>query len=190
MTETTSAFTRSAEQLDEPERTRLLAAYDAWNSITKDDADQRATFLKRLDIQHSPGLIVEELNHGLEHTANLTFLSTLRQWAETKIVDRLRSPTYPQALNGESQAAVSRFHSNLTDDEQALVLRAFAIEMMDAFGDMLENGADDFGCPIDWVLANPSTGNQVAGSLHATFDGDPTTDDTYLPRTHALKQGK
>lgn len=189
MPETTSEFLRSLEDVDDLTRDQLVQTYNAWDAATRLAADKRAKFARTLDDDFSPDLIVSELQHGLEHTANLAFVSTLRQCAEAIVMDCLRSPSYGETHDEETERAISRFHSTLTSTEQALILRAFAIEMMVAFGDILENGAEYYDCPIDWILVNPHTGNQVAGELHAEFDGDPDSDETYFPRKSVVTQG-
>jgi hypothetical protein len=181
----TSAFLGSLRSLPVGDREKLAAKYAAWNDETRVAADGRVGYLLKVSRNPPASLVAEEIEHGLEHTASHAFLHTLREWAETNVRGRLRSLTYSQHVDEAGTAAIAKFHSALSDTEQMLVLRAFAIEMMEAVGSMMEHGVTDRDCPVNWTLVNPATGQQVAGGLHAYFDGDSDDDSTFMPRLPA-----
>lgn len=160
----------------------LAAKYALWDDQTRRASDGRVRYLQKLRVDSPASTVAEEIDHGLEHTACFALLHTLRGWAEDRINDRLRSPTYPQHIDEAGTQAIEKFGNALNIAEQMLVLRAFAIEMMEGFGLILEHGGEDSDCPVNWSLVNPATGRHVAGELHAYFDGDPEDDDVYMPR--------
>ena len=121
-------FIDSINKLSETDRERLAERFAAWDGETQIAAGERVKYLETLLIDSPASLVAEELDHGLEHTATLAFLQTLRAWAEGNIQDRLQNPTYSQAVGDTGAAAIERFHSALTASEQKEVLRAFAID--------------------------------------------------------------
>jgi hypothetical protein len=180
-----SSFLDSLTSLPEDQKARLAAKYSSWDAQTRSAADKRVSYLLKLSVDSPASSVAEEIEHGSEHTACFALLHTLRGWAEARIKDRLRAPTYAQHIDEAGTHAIEKFRNALSGAEQMLVLRAFAIEMMEGIGLLLEHGVDDSDCPVNWSLVNPATGGKVAGELHAYFDGDPEDDHVYMPRLPA-----
>lgn len=169
--EASNAFEQSALAIrDQRQRSKYLSVFETWSEQHRLDANRKLLELRRLNVPDQCALaaVLGDINEHEKYATTYAFLGAVRSSVQEVIDGDI-------AANDDREvAAIARFRTLLTDNEQKRIRCAIAKEVMLAIYNTIEG--DDDKTPFRWALVRVDSQTFVepplSSELHAYMEDD------------------